>query len=203
MKILILSSALLMGTVFFGKIKYAALGVFDFFRPAKVLEAPAEARAKSSFYNFAETTLDGQTVKFKDYKGKKIIILNVASACGYTPQYADWQKFYDANKDKAVVLGFPANNFKNQEAGSNEEIATFCKKNYGVTFPVFQKISVLGSDQAPLYKWLTSKDLNGWNTQAPTWNFCKYLIDEKGKLVSFFPSKIKPDSPEFLAAFNK
>ncbi len=159
--------------------------------------------AKGSFYDFKVKTLDGkQTIDFSQYKGKKIVVLNTASACGYTPQYADWEKFYKANKEKVIVLGFPANNFGGQESGSNEEIGAFCQKNYGVSFPMFEKISVVGSDQHPLYKWLSTKDLNGWNDKVPTWNFCKYLLNERGELVNFFASGVKPDSKEFQAALK-
>jgi glutathione peroxidase len=203
LKIGAISFALILGTAYMSKLKYWGLNVIDTFRSDNSKTVPDVAKAKSGIYEFTAKTLDGTDIKLKKYKGKKIIILNVASECGYTPQYADWQKFYEENSDKAVVLGFPANNFKGQEPGSNEQIASFCKKNYGVTFPVFEKVSVQGDDKAPIYKWLTTKELNGWNTQEPTWNFCKYLIDEKGKLINFFPSKIKPTSPEFLAAFNK
>lgn len=172
---------------------------------SEVQRRPADApTAKGSFYDFKVKTLDGkQTVDFSQFKGKKVVVLNTASACGYTPQYADWEKFYKANQDKVVVLGFPANDFANQESGSNEEIASFCQKNYGVSFPMFEKIHVVGSEQHPLYKWLSTKELNGWNDKAPTWNFCKYLLNEKGELVSFFGSKIKPDSEDFLAALKK
>ena len=156
----------------------------------------------TSFYDFKVVTLDGQLVSLSKYKGKKIVILNVASECGYTPQYADWQKFFDANSNKFAVLGFPANNFGGQEPGSNKEIATFCTKNYGVTFPVFEKVSVKGKDKSPLYQWLTTKRMNGWNEKEPTWNFCKYLINEKGELTNFFASEIKPTSAEFIAAIK-
>lgn len=180
------------------------VGLFADKKEVRIRPAEGFADAKGSFYDFKMKSLDGkQTVDFSQYKGKKVVVLNTASACGYTPQYADWEKFYKANKDKVVVLGFPANNFKNQESGTNEEIGAFCQKNYGVTFPMFEKISVLGDDQAPLYKWLSTKDLNGWNDKVPTWNFCKYLINERGELVSFFGSKVKPDSEEFLAALAK
>jgi len=171
---------------------------------SEVQRRPADApAAKGSFYDFKVKTLDGkQTVDFSQFRGKKVVVINTASACGYTPQYTDWEKFYKANKDKVVVLGFPANDFANQESGSNEEIASFCQKNYGVSFPMFEKIHVVGPEQHPLYKWLTTKELNGWNDKAPTWNFCKYLLNEKGELVSFFGSKIKPDSEDFLAALK-
>lgn len=168
----------------------------------KALSKPAEVAAKTSIYDFTLKTLEGKPFKMTDLKGKKIIIMNVASKCGYTPQYADWEAFYKANKNKFVVLGFPANNFGEQERGSNLEIATFCERNYGVTFPVLEKISVKGADKAPIYKWLTSKSQNGWNEKEPTWNFCKYLVNEKGELTNFFNSDIKPNSAEFLAAIK-
>jgi glutathione peroxidase len=153
-----------------------------------------------SLHDFNVKSLDGKPVALKQYAGKKVVILNTASKCGFTPQYSDWEKFYKANKDKVVVLGFPANNFGGQEPGSSNEIGEFCQKNYGVTFPMMEKVSVLGDDQAPLYKWLTTKTMNGWNDKAPTWNFCKYVINEKGQLTHFFASKVKPDDAEFKQA---
>ncbi|MBK9736413.1 MAG: glutathione peroxidase [Saprospiraceae bacterium] len=156
----------------------------------------------TSFYNLTATTLDGKTVSMSDYKGKKIIILNVASKCGYTPQYADWQKFYDAHKENTVVLGFPSNQFMSQEPGSASEIGAFCQKNYGVTFQMFDKVDVKGSNQNSIYKWLSDPAQNGWNSDVPSWNFCKYLIDENGKLTHFFASGIVPDSPEFIVAIK-
>ncbi len=167
----------------------------------EVAVAPANADAPTkSLYDFTVNSLDGKVVSLKGFKGKKVIILNVASKCGFTPQYADWEKFYKEHGDKVVVLGFPANNFNSQEPGSSGEIAEFCKKNYGVTFPMFEKVSVLGDDQSPLYKWLTDKSLNGWNDKVPTWNFCKYVINEKGELTHFFASKVKPEDEEFKKA---
>jgi glutathione peroxidase len=136
------------------------------------------------------------------YKGKKIIILNVASKCGFTPQYADWQSFSDKYGEKVAVLGFPCNQFLYQEPGSASDIGAFCQKNYGVTFQMFDKIDVKGSDQSLVYKWLSSPEENGWNTEVPSWNFCKYLINEKGELTHFFASKITPDSPEFVKALG-
>ncbi len=136
------------------------------------------------------------------FRGKKIIVLNVASRCGYTPQYADWERFYRAHADQVVVLGFPCNDFMNQEPGTSEEIAEFCQKNYGVTFPMFEKVHVKGEQKAPLYRWLTDPQQNGWNSQEPAWNFCKYLLNEEGELTHFFGSKVKPDSPEFRAAIG-
>lgn len=168
----------------------------------KVLEMPQNTKSTKSIYDFDLKTLDGKPLKMSQYKGKKIVILNVASECGYTPQYADWEKFYEANNSKFVVLGFPANNFGGQEPGTNEQIATFCQKNYGVTFPILDKVSVKGSDKAPIYQWLTDKTQNGWNEKEPTWNFCKYLVNEKGELTHFFNSDVKPNSKDFLAAIK-
>jgi glutathione peroxidase len=166
----------------------------------EMAERPSDAPvAKQSLYDFKVKSLVGnKTIDLSMYKGKKVVILNVASKCGYTKQYADWEKFNKEHGDKVVVLGFPANNFNGQEPGTNEEIATFCSATYGVTFPMFEKVSVLGDDQAPIYKWLSSKDLNGWNDKVPTWNFCKYVVNEKGELTNFFASKILPTDPEFL-----
>lgn len=164
---------------------------------------PKNMMVKGSFYDFKMKSLDDkETIDFAKYKGKKVVVLNTASECGYTPQYADWQKFHKEYGDKVVVLGFPANNFGGQEPGSNTQIATFCQKNYGVTFQMLEKVSVTGSDQHPLYKWLSKKDLNGWNDKEPTWNFCKYVINEKGEVTNFFASGVKPTSPEFLKAVN-
>jgi glutathione peroxidase len=152
--------------------------------------------AAGSIYNFKVTGLDGKTINLKKYKGKKIMIVNTASKCGFTPQYADLEKLYEAHKDKLVIIGFPANNFKQQEPGSNDEIAEFCKKNYGVTFPMAEKVSVKGDDIHPLFKYLT-EEAEKMNIQDPIkWNFTKFLIDEKGKLVAVFPSKVNPTSEE-------
>ncbi len=170
---------------------------------SEMASAPKNAVAPTkSLYDFTVKSLDGKPVALSGFKGKKVVILNVASKCGFTPQYADWEKFYKENGDKIVVLGFPANNFGSQEPGTSEEIGTFCQKNYGVTFPMFEKVDVLGTNQAPLYKWLTTKSLNGWNDKVPTWNFCKYVINEKGELTNFFASNVKPDSPEFKKAIG-
>ncbi len=162
---------------------------------------PVNVMVKGSFYDFSLKSLDGkETIDFSKYKGKKVVVVNTASECGYTPQYADWQAFHKEHGDKIVVLGVPANNFGGQEPGSNKEIATFCQKNYGVTFQMLEKVSVVGSDQHPLFKWLSKKDLNGWNDKEPTWNFCKYVINEKGEVSHFFASGVKPNSPEFKKA---
>jgi len=140
-----------------------------------------------SIYDFKERSLEGKEVDFAQYKGKYMLIVNTASKCGYTPQYADLEKLHEQLGDKVAVLGFPANNFLWQEPGSNNEIATFCEKNYGVKFQMFEKISVKGKDASPLYKWLEAK-----TGEKPSWNFCKYLIDEKGEVIDYFVPKVKP-----------
>lgn len=162
---------------------------------------PSTLAAKGSFYDYSLKSLDGkETIDFGRYKGKKVVVINVASKCGNTPQYTEWQAFHKQYGDKIVVLGIPANNFRSQEPGSNEEIAEFCQKNYGVTFQMLEKISVLGDDQHPLYKWLSHKDLNGWNDNAPNWNFSKYVINENGELTHFFRDKVLPSNEEFKKA---
>lgn len=155
--------------------------------------------ASTSIYDISINNIDEQPTNLSAYKGKKILIVNVASECGYTPQYADLQKLQEQHSGKITVLGFPANNFGGQEPGSNKEIAKFCQKNFGVSFPMFEKISVKGSDKHPLFKWLSDKSLNGWNDQEPSWNFCKYLVDENGQLLKFFPSRVNPTSDEITS----
>jgi glutathione peroxidase len=158
--------------------------------------------AAVSIYDFKVSGLDGKSINLSKYKGKKILIVNTASKCGYTPQYADLEKLHTTYKGKIVVLGFPANNFKGQEPGSNSEIQEFCKKNYGVTFPMAGKVSVKGDDIHPLFKYLT-EEAKKINVEDPIkWNFTKFLIDEKGKLVAVFPSKTSPMSEEITKYLN-
>jgi glutathione peroxidase len=149
-----------------------------------------------SIHSFKVKSIDGGTIDFSKFKGKKILVVNTASKCGYTPQYEALQKVADQYKDKLVIVGFPANNFGAQEPGSDGEIVEFCKKNYGVTFPLASKISVKGDDTAPIYKWLTSKTENGVLDATISWNFNKFLLDENGKMIAYFPSKVTPDSEE-------
>lgn len=156
----------------------------------------------ASVYTFKVPALDGSTIDFSKFKGKKILIVNTASECGYTPQYADLQKLYDSYKSKLVIVGFPANNFGGQEPGSNTEIKEFCKKNYGVTFPMSEKVSVKGDDIHPIFKWLTSKSENGVMDAEIKWNFTKFLLDEKGQLIAVFPSKVNPTSEEITKYLN-
>jgi glutathione peroxidase len=152
--------------------------------------------AAASIYEFKVASLDGSTIDFSKFKGKKILVVNTASKCGYTPQYADLEKLYDQYKNKLVIVGFPANNFGQQEPGTNSDIKEFCKKNYGVTFPMAEKVSVKGEDIHPLFKWLTTKDQNGVMDAEIKWNFTKFLLDENGKLINVFPSNVTPLSEE-------
>ena len=156
-----------------------------------------------SIYDFKVKGLEGQEIDLAQYKGKKILIVNTASKCGYTPQYEELQKLYDQYKGKLVIIGFPANNFGGQEPGSNAEIGEFCKRNYGVTFPMAEKVSVVGDDIHPLFKYLT-EEAKKLGTPDPVvkWNFTKFLVDEKGKLVKVFPSKVKPLSEEITVYLN-
>ncbi len=157
------------------------------------------AFAQSSFYDFNVKDIDGNDYSLAQLKGKKVMVVNTASKCGLTPQYEDLEKLYKDYKDQNfVVVGFPANNFMKQEPGTDEEIKDFCQKNYGVTFPVMSKISVKGDDMHPLYKWLTTKELNGFEDSEVKWNFQKYLIDETGKLIGIVDPKNKPDTKVVL-----
>jgi glutathione peroxidase len=147
----------------------------------------------SSFYNFKMKTIDGKDFDFTQLKGKRVMIVNTASECGYTPQYQQLEELYKTyGGDKFIILGFPANNFGHQEPGTDAEIKTFCTKTYSVTFPMFSKISVKGDDIAPLYKWLCNKSLNGVSDATVKWNFNKFLIDENGKWVAWHPSNSTP-----------
>jgi glutathione peroxidase len=153
----------------------------------------------SNFYSFKTTDIDGNPFNFADLKGKKVLIVNTASKCGNTPQYEKLQALYDQYKSKNfVIIGFPANNFGDQEPGSNKEIKEFCTNNYKVTFPMMGKISVKGNDIDPIYKWLTSKAENGVIDAPVTWNFQKFMIDENGKLVGMVPPKESPMSDNII-----
>ena len=167
---------------------------------AKKSNEPVEkTKAIASFYDLNATSIDGKKINFNQYRGKKVLIVNTASSCGYTYQYEGLQKLHDLYGENVVVLGFPANDFLYQERGSDSEIADFCEKNYGVTFQMFSKVTTKGRNQSPVYTWLTNKDLNGWNEKKPTWNFCKYLINEDGDLVAFFDKTVKPLSKEITS----
>lgn len=157
------------------------------------------AFAQKSFYDYTVKTIDGEEISLSMFKGKKIMVVNVASKCGLTPQYKELQALYDQYKDNNfVILGFPANDFLNQEPGSNEEIKQFCEVNYGVTFPMMSKISVKGKDIHPLYEWLTNKELNGVWSGNISWNFQKFLIDEQGNFVKTLGPRTSPLDDEII-----
>ena len=156
----------------------------------------------SSIYDFKVDGLEGGKIDFSQYKGKKIMIVNTASQCGNTKQYADLEKLYEKYKDKLVIIGFPANNFGGQEPGTSEDIQEVCRKNYGVKFPMAAKISVKGDDIAPIYQYLVSEAKKLGFEDPVKWNFTKFLIDENGKLITVIHNKTKPMSEEVLKYLN-
>ena len=167
----------------------AGIGIFTVFNlnsSEKIPDIP------KSFYALGAEDINGAIISMSSFKGKKVLVVNVASQCGYTPQYEGLQTLYETYSDSLVVLGFPSNDFMWQEPGSNSEIKTFCQRTYGVTFPMFSKIHVKGRKQHPIYDWLSDSKLNGWNDENPSWNFNKYLLDEKGNLIEWFGANLEP-----------
>lgn len=159
--------------------------------------------AQENIYSFKVNTLEGESFDFSSLKGKKVLIVNTASKCGLTPQYEDLEKLYkEYGTDNFTIIGFPANNFLKQEPGTHEEIREFCTRNYGVSFPMMEKISVKGDDIHPIYAWLTTKDKNGKLDSKVKWNFQKYMIDEQGKLVDVVDPKEKPYSDKIINWLN-
>lgn len=158
--------------------------------PKKIMNMP------NSFYDLEVTGIDGEPLRMGDFAGKYILCVNVASRCGFTPQYEPLQALYEKYQDKLVIIGFPCNQFLSQEPGTEEEIVTFCQKNYGVSFPLSEKINVKGKDQHPVYAWLTTKAYNGVADAKVSWNFNKFLISPEGKWLAHFPSKVDPLSEE-------
>ena len=157
--------------------------------------------ANTPFHKLEMHQNDGNTFKFETLKHKKVMLVNTASDCGYTAQYDDLQKLSEIYKDKLIIIGFPSNDFGEQEKADDNIIEQFCKINFGVTFPLMAKSTVRKKDnQNDIYKWLTDKAKNGWNDQAPTWNFCKYLVDESGNLTHFFEAAIEPTDERVLNA---
>lgn len=201
MRLLTATALLILSWFTFSTYTYQQKGGEKAKKPTKknqniVLSNMSATDTQSDFYTFKLKSLDGTTeIDFSKFKGKKVLLVNVASQCGFTPQYKPLQELHEKHGDKIVVLGFPANNFGAQEPGSNEQIATFCKKNYGVTFQMFSKISVKGGDQHPLYQWLKKE-----SGKEPNWNFCKYLLDENGKVLKFFPSSTDPMGKDIVRA---
>jgi len=161
------------------------------------------ANAPVSFYSLADTMINGKAFDFSQLKGKKVLLVNTASNCGYTGQYDELQKLYNKFQDKLVVIGFPANDFKEQEKGTDEEIEQFCKINFGVSFPLMKKSVVIKSNgQNKVFQWLTNAAGNGWNDRQPEWNFSKYLVDEEGKLLNYFAPGLSPLDKEVVDAIE-
>lgn len=167
---------------------------------ASLLIALTLVASEQTIHSYKVTDITGKKFDLSSLKGKKVMIVNTASECSFTPQYEQLEAVYQQYKDKGfTIVGFPTNNFGEQEPGSNEEIATFCKKNYGVTFPMMSKISVKGDDMDPIYKYLTQKELNGVADSEVKWNFQKYLIDEEGKLVKMISTRVLPNDPQIIS----
>lgn len=170
---------------------------------SKKMDNPANKQPVASFYDLKATANNGTVIDFASFKGKKVLLVNTASNCGYTNQYDDLEKLYKENKAKLIVIGFPANDFKEQEKGNDEEIAEFCRVNYGVTFPLAKKSTVIKSkDQNPVFQWLTDSTKNGWLNQQPIWNFSKYLINENGVLTDYFDPSVSPKGNEIAKALE-
>lgn len=179
------------------KLKYFLLKLFS---PKEISTKPIDVKKSSkSFYDLKLRSIEGKEIDFSQFMGKKVLIVNTASECGYTPQFDELEHLHESHKDKVIVLGFPSNNFGAQEPGSNEEIGAFCRKNFGVTFQLFEKSDVIGKDQNPLYQWLTHKELNGWNDEKPNWNFWKFLVSENGELLKLYSAAVNPMSSEILS----
>ena len=168
----------------------------------KLLLLTALLSVTASIYDFKVTSLDGQQIDFSKFKGKKVLIVNTASKCGQTPQYAELQQLHEKYKNNLVIVGFPANNFGQQEPGTNEDIKEFCQKNYGVTFLIAEKVSVKGDDIHPIYKYLTEEARKLGVEDPVKWNFTKFLVDEQGKLISVFSTRVKPLSEEITKHLN-
>jgi len=164
-----------------------------------MLFAATTTLSAQSIHSFTVKGIDGKDIKMASFKGKKILVVNTASKCGYTPQYESLEKVYEQYKDKLVIIGFPCNQFGGQEPGSNEEIVELCKKNYGVTFPLADKVDVKGTNTAAIYQWLTQKSKNGVLDANISWNFNKFLLDENGKMMAYYPSNVRPDSDAILS----
>jgi glutathione peroxidase len=157
----------------------------------KIIENINKSQPILDFYSLQAISNDGHEISFENYRGKKVLIVNLASQCGFTPQYQELEKLHLQNEN-IEILGFPSNNFGGQEPGTDDQIAAFCKVNFGVTFQLFRKNDVTGANRQPVYQWLTDETKNGWNNQEPRWNFYKYLVDENGNLANIFSSSVSP-----------
>jgi len=174
-----------------------------FGKKLKVLVNKKHIQPLQSFYSLSAQLNNGTLLSFSSLKGKKLLLVNTASDCGYTNQYTDLQKLYEDYQDRLTVIAFPANDFKEQEKGSDEEIRNFCKINFGVTFPIALKGPVKGNSQQRVFQWLKDKTKNGWNNQLPSWNFSKYLVNEEGVLMNYFDPAISPLSEEVKKAIEQ
>jgi len=184
------------------KVFYPVLMAFN--KSKSSLQNQLSVTAPVSFYSLNALDNKGNNISFEQFRGKKILLVNTASDCGYTGQYDELEKLYNQFNGKLVILGFPANDFKEQEKADDREIAQFCKLNYNITFPLMKKsIVVKGSQQNEIYKWLSVKNKNGWNNQQPVWNFSKYLVDENGVLQYYFAPAVSPLSDEIIKAIEK
>lgn len=175
-----------------------------FGRRSQALANKKNIAPHQSFYDLSAQLNNGMILSFNTLRGKKLLLVNTASDCGYTNQYDDLQKLYEEYKDKLTIIAFPANDFKEQEKGSDDDIQNFCKINFGVTFPIALKGSVVkGNDQQNVFRWLTDKTKNGWNNKPPSWNFSKYLVNEEGVLTNYFDPAVSPLSEEVKKAIEK
>lgn len=181
------------------KLKQIFSPLVKLFIAKKIFSAPSNNNIPANaIYDISVKDIDGNLENLSKYKGYKLLIVNVASECGYTPQYTQLQELYKTHQPKLMILGFPSNDFGRQEPGSNEQIKIFCSEQYNVTFPLFLKSSVKGEHRNPLYQWLSDKNLNGWCNEQPSWNFCKYLVDENGRLLNYFSQLVGPFDKEIL-----
>jgi glutathione peroxidase len=172
-------------------------------RRAKKLENPGDKKPAIPFHSLSVELTDGKTMSFASLKGKKVLLVNTASDCGYTAQYTELQKLYQHSRDELEIIAFPSNDFKEQEKKSDQDIEQFCRKNYGVSFPITRKtIVVKRAGQHPIFEWLTHARMNGWNEQAPVWNFSKFLVNEEGMLTHYFDPAVSPLSPPVTDAIH-
>lgn len=183
-------------------IPVSIIAIIGFVTMSVMVNVDKQSEPTSSLYDLKIKSLTDEDIDLSEFKGKKILFVNVASKCGFTPQYEGLQKLHDKYSDKLVIIGVPCNQFMNQEPGTSEEIVSFCQKNYGVSFLMTEKIDVKGKNIHPIYEWLTTKKMNGNIDSSVKWNFQKYLIDENGHLLDIFSSKIKPGSEEIIRAIN-
>jgi glutathione peroxidase len=167
-----------------------------------IISNESKIKAPVSFYNLEATANNGQVISFENYRDKKVLLVNLASKCGFTPQYDELEKLQQIHKDKITILGFPSDDFGGQEPGSDNDIAEFCRINFGVTFQLYHKNHVKDLEKQPVYQWLCDEAKNGWSNNEPTWNFCKYLVDENGDLQKFFSSAVSPMDEVMLKAIS-